>query len=254
MRLQWTNACFFTMVRIRKGAILKTKQIIWSYRIIVIAIFLVILYRDPALGNTTLCSFWVKARLTIGLWMARGWSSFAATEISTAIGNFADFNWWIIVFYDFDLWPRTRRIMAVFWKFSPAEAEFQNWKYRLRYIAIPLISCLLPSGGVWTALIIARFLRLNKWATLALVLIGNTVRGNFWGGVFAILRTTFLGRNMGLATVAILIFFIACSGLVKILRKLHGRKKVQQDNTFFPRLGFHPQELIALCCARALLY
>lgn len=213
---------------------IKVIWILWAYRIAMPLTFIVTLLLNPKLAGNLLLSFW-QSETAIGIWMARGWSSANATLIGIIIGDFADFNWWLLVFYDMERWALAGRVFHAFWYFIPTDMELRSWRYRLRYVAIP-ITCCWPGGGVWASLLIARFLRLNKWATLALVLFGNTMKNVAFGNAFAFLERHLSRKAIGAIAVAMLLVMgIFAAGKI--------RKKLQRGEVkLLPRPIPEPEE------------
>lgn len=195
------------------------KRLLVSRVILLIAVLLGICFYDIRLGGTVFWSYW-HSETSIARWMARGWTPFEATFVATLLGNLSDINWWLLVFYDAEVWQPMRKAVHSLWSFDPKPIHV-SWKYLLlRYAAVPIV-CIMPNGGVLVSLIAAKFLRLNKWITLALVLVGNTLKNTVWGKAFALLATKFSMKTVEYIALASLILAIVLAAW-KLARKIRG--------------------------------
>ena len=194
-------------------------RLLWIVRIVLVLAFVVTCFDHRALAGGVFWGYWHSESSIGGYWIPHGYSPTTATIIATLLGNLADINWWAVVFYDLEFFPSVRHFMGKFWNLSPSKEDLEGWRYRLRYAAIPIVS-FLPQGGVWASLIIGSFLRLNRWAVLCLVIVGNTMKHFVIGGIFRVLFEHGISRGaIGYATIVVTLT-AAIIGLLKLNQKL----------------------------------
>ncbi len=195
------------------------KKWLWLFRTGAVAALLAVAWRDNGLAMGMLWTYW-QSTTAIGYWLHRGYPPLLATLIGTALGDFASFNWWAFAYYDLRANATLNRLAGAFWDIYPRETGSANWRLRKRGFAVFAVSC-IPDGGAVGGLILANFLQLDQWQTLWIILLSNTLKNCFAGGLFMVAnQNQFLKQHLLALAVLLMIVTtaIVSAPLIKKVR------------------------------------
>lgn len=206
----------------------KLKKIIaWSYVFLLVTAFVgAFLYRF-SLGRGLSASFF-QSETSIGYWEKSGYTVYVATLIAATIGDFADLNWWALVFFGIDAWEPARRVIKKLQSLTPSEdsSRATRWIKRWDVWAIPIVCALPVGGGVWTCLINGKLMKLVPIKVLGGVLIGNTIKNCSWGIFFQIINFVPPLRNHLILFTMILSLLMNLPLLIGAKQKLFRSKRL----------------------------
>jgi len=210
--------------------------VLWLIRVPFLIAWLIIALKSFTLAAGIAWSYFYS-ETSIAFWIHRGCNPTVAALIAASLGDVADINLWMLAFYELEFWTSLlRRFLPKRWmsgSTEPEKANLTSWKYRLRYPAIFILSC-VPHGGIWMSLGIARFLQLNRWGVLGLVLIGNTVKNMFFGIVLAFLVKYGASKTTVDRIIIAAVVLTAIVLAYKILRKMRPRFTLWNRTAILP--------------------